>query len=123
LAKHVEPIPFWAVGHFVPLCVTECFRQSTTGTNPTAICTLTPKPNYRGDDDEGLDKANDQPPPQGLVCENVPNEERPSEDESEGPPIFTPSSVDQGKEIVGERLSESGVKEPVVTHPGKQDVG
>ncbi len=124
LPDHVHPVPEWTVRHLLAVRIAHRFRQRTTGADPAAVGAFTPAIDDQRDDYEGLDEGNAQPPPHRLRREDVPNEQRPRQNQAEGAPVFAPVVVVHDREEpVGHVLHRAGIEPAVVAHQRKNQVG
>ncbi len=74
-------------------------------------------------DHERLQERDGQPPPHRLRGEDVPDEERPGQDEPERPPVLPSLAiVGGGEEVVGEGLAEPRVEGAVVAQQRQHEV-
>src|SRR5205807_1551674 len=100
LARHVDAVPEGAVRHLLPLRVAERLRERAARADPAAVSALPPPPHDERDDDEGLDAADREPGGVRLVREDVPDHERPGEDQAERAPVLAAVAVIAPREEV-----------------------
>ena len=112
--------------HLVPVVVAHSFGQGTARADPAAVRPFAPEVDDQRDDDEGLHEANRQPPPQRLAGEDVPKEQRPSENQPQRSPVFATvlGPLRLGKQAIGHWFEPSTLVEPaIVASPRQEQIG
>ena len=124
LADHVQPVPARAVRHFLAVGVAERLGERAAGADPAAVGAFAPAPDDERDDDESLHARNGEPPPERLGRGEVPEEERPGEDEAEGAPVLASvRGAGEGEKAVGDGAREAVIEEAIVPGVGEDEVG
>src|SRR5262245_58985985 len=104
LPDKVDPVPKLAMWHLVAVRVAERLRQGPARADPAAVRALAPEIDEHGDEYAGLDEADGQPAPKRLAGEDVPDHQRPRQNETVCAPVFSAMAVAHGwEELIGER--------------------